>query len=95
LLNGEGEEYDGAQDGEADEPRFTELMQLYIFSDQFDVPQLRRDVMDTFMKYQEDYTSMYTISSVGLAYDRLPTSSPMLRLSMMMRWRLKTEAEAK
>jgi hypothetical protein len=80
FLNGEGEEYDGARDGEADESRFTELMNLYIFSDQFDVPQLRRDVLDTFNNYQNNCPVLYGTTAVTDAYNQLPQRSPMLRL---------------
>lgn len=78
LLNSEGVEYNGESDGKLEIKRFDELMLLYIFADQYDVPQLRRDVLETFVVYQDDCPTMVDPYLVRLAYDRLPSSSPML-----------------
>ncbi|KAE9990553.1 hypothetical protein EG327_001279 [Venturia inaequalis] len=79
LLNSEGMEYDGDRDGKVKSPRFEELVLLYIFADQYDVPQFRRDVLETFATYQRHYPMMIHGVWLRLCYDRLPSTSPMLR----------------
>lgn len=76
VLNSDGEEFDGRDSGSK---RFNEIVDLHIFSDKFDVPQLRRDTMDTFRIYQKHYPEMCDKTTIRTAYKNLPPNAPMLR----------------
>lgn len=81
LLNSDGEEYDGAKDGKTpgeNRLRFRELLATYVLADGFDIPGLRKDVLQVFAKYQDDCPKMCSLSVVTDAYNGLPPNSPFL-----------------
>lgn len=81
----EGDEYRGdIYDSDVDEDlnhvhSFETLLDLYIFSDKYDVPQLRRDVLDTLVNFSWDYPWICPPDVVERAYENLPSKSPLLR----------------
>ncbi|RDI82385.1 hypothetical protein Vi05172_g7705 [Venturia inaequalis] len=79
LLNGEGKAYDGDEDSKRNTSRHTELVKIYIFSDAYDIPQFRRDVLDTFLTYAAEHPEVPGTQTINTAYDQLPPNSPMLR----------------
>lgn len=91
LLNSDGQEYDGEKDGEKDDEmdkkkeekpracRYDELISLYILGDACDIPQLRRDVLDTLIKYAAEYPRIPGEHNIASAYAQLPANSPMLQ----------------
>ncbi|KAE9969167.1 hypothetical protein BLS_005465 [Venturia inaequalis] len=82
LLDGNGKEYDAVKDKAMDPDsgkKIIELLNMYVFGDEYDVPQFRRDVIDTFIDYQEKYPSLPGCDTISQAYERLPASSPMLQ----------------
>ncbi|QDS76609.1 hypothetical protein FKW77_007683 [Venturia effusa] len=82
LLDADGEEYDGKKDGEGngrETRRFNELLALYIFGDAYDIPQFRRDVLDTFIIYAVRHPILPSENTFIVAYAQLPPKSPILR----------------
>lgn len=83
LVDKNGEKYDAEKDGEKEEEnnvlKFMQLLDLYIFGDEYDVSQFRRDVIDIFIKYQVKSPSLPPCSTIQQAYERLPASSPLLQ----------------
>lgn len=55
------------------------LLKLYVFADEYDNPQLRRDVLHVFVRYTNKCTEYGIFETVSEAYDRLPSNSPLLR----------------
>ncbi|TLD22635.1 putative btb poz domain containing protein [Venturia nashicola] len=60
-------------------PRHSTLLNLYLFADEYDHPQLRRDVLQVFVKHSNQYENCVPIETVIKAYNRLPSTSPLLR----------------
>jgi hypothetical protein len=56
-----------------------ELLDLYIFADQYDVPQLRRDTMNAWIDVQTKDPNLVSDALVSIAYERLSNQSPMVR----------------
>ncbi|KAF2431847.1 hypothetical protein EJ08DRAFT_732933 [Tothia fuscella] len=75
LRDADGEDY--VYQPEADAKQH-ELLEIYIFADVYDIPQLRRDILDAFILYQEESPSMCHQVTVEKAYASLPDGSPML-----------------
>lgn len=55
------------------------LLKLYLFADEYDHPQLRRDVLQVFIRHTNKYTHCVEFETISKAYDRLPSNSPLLR----------------
>ncbi|KAE9969166.1 hypothetical protein BLS_005464 [Venturia inaequalis] len=59
--------------------RHAVLLKLYLFADEYDHPQLRRDVLEVFIRHTNKYTHCVGVETTSKAYDRLPANSPLLR----------------
>lgn len=77
ILDTDGEAFVGEND--TDISRHSVLLKLYIFADEYDHPQLRRDVLQIFIMHTEKYKKCVPIKSISEAYSRLPSNSPLLR----------------
>ncbi|KAE9977600.1 hypothetical protein EG328_001973 [Venturia inaequalis] len=58
---------------------FKQLLDLYVFADRYDVPQLRREVLDTLVTFSHFSPTLFDMELVAQAYDELPADSPFLR----------------
>lgn len=57
-----------------------ELLDIYIFADMYDVPQLRRDALSTMIDLQTSpHSGLSTASCISRAYKALPHDSPIIR----------------
>jgi hypothetical protein len=57
-----------------------ELLELYIFADTYDVPQLRRDILRTYIGTSANYNFAIPVyRHVVRAFKALPPTSPMIR----------------
>jgi hypothetical protein len=54
-----------------------ELLRVYSFADEYDVPQLRRDATDAYVDMMDQNVLTLSRGNCILAYDLLPESSPM------------------
>lgn len=82
VLDIEGNEYKGDIydcDCDVEEDSFGRLIHLYIFSDQYDIPQLRRDALDAFINFSYACPHLCPPNLIGHVYENLPSKSPMLR----------------
>ncbi|KAF2431846.1 hypothetical protein EJ08DRAFT_732932 [Tothia fuscella] len=81
LTDPDGVEYIYKKEMRADKIQeiFTEILDIYVFADEYNVPQLQRDAMNAFNKFQWDAPTMCSTSAVGHASSRLLNNSPLLR----------------
>ncbi|KAF2431848.1 hypothetical protein EJ08DRAFT_712223 [Tothia fuscella] len=75
LVNEDGEEYTYKKGGH----HFDDLIDLYIFATKYDIPQLRHDVMNAWIRCQAFSPEMCSYAHIAKAYEMLPAGSPMLR----------------
>lgn len=106
LLNTDGKPYqylendkDGAKD--KNEPLlFEELLDVYIFADKYDVPQLRRDTINAWIDYQADCPILVPSRLITKAYIRVPSTSKLRKFLVESfawshpRWERDDKAEA-
>lgn len=74
LVNQDGDPYNVTKDGKT--PRFDELLRVYIFATKYNVPQLRRDALDTFARYTRNCSFVPDSDHIIACYKVLPRSSP-------------------
>lgn len=58
-----------------------ELLAIYLFADDYDIPQLRKDVLDTLVKGLDSLEDKYVpnITSILTTYESLSNNTPMKR----------------
>lgn len=78
LHNTKREIFDGSAQVQNYEG-YKQLLDLYVFSDEYDVPQLRRDVLDALVLFSHLSPTLFDMELVAQAYDKLPSNSPLLR----------------
>lgn len=57
----------------------TELLNVYIFATEYDVPQLRRDALDAYIVWCVETKTLPSVEELEMAHDSLPPESPMVR----------------
>ncbi|QDS76608.1 hypothetical protein FKW77_007676 [Venturia effusa] len=79
IVDVDGGRFDGKKDALTEKARHMALLKLYIFADEYDNPQFRRDTLHAFTRYTNKYTECVGPDAICQAYDRLPPNSPLLR----------------
>ncbi|RDI82391.1 hypothetical protein Vi05172_g7703 [Venturia inaequalis] len=77
IVDESGEDFVG--ESETRVSQHPVLLKLYLFADEYDHPQLRRDVLEVFIRHTNKYTKCVKVKTISKAYDRLPSNSPLLR----------------